>query len=292
MAVKSLQPKNRSTWPSIRKTLSVGWKYLVLCLVAVIFLLPFYWLINSSLKTPDQVLANPPVWFPKPVMWRNYVDVLNTSGFPFFRLLRNTVFYAGVATFGMLLSCSFVAYGFARLEFWGRDTLFAITLATMMLPGIVTLIPTYLLFRWLGWVGSYAPLIIPHFFGNAFNIFLLRQFFLTLPWELSDAARVDGAGELRIYWQIMLPLVRPALLVAGVFQFMGLWNDFMGPLIYLDSVQEYPLVMGLAAFRTRFDVEWNLMLAASLLTTAPLIVIFFIAQRYIIEGVTLTGLKG
>jgi len=260
--------------------------------VAIIFLLPFFWLIITSLKIESQVLAYPPIWLPKPIRWQNYVDVLSSPAFPFLRLLRNTVFYAGTATLGMVLSCSVVAYGFARLEFRGRDFLFGVTLSTMMLPGIVRLIPTYLLFRWFGWVGSYAPLLVPQFFGNAFNIFLLRQFFLTLPWELSDAARVDGASEFRIFWQVMLPLIKPALLVASVFHFMWLWNDFMGPLIYLNDSRQYPLILGLAAFRSRFEIQWNLMMAASLLTSAPLIVIFFIAQRHLIEGVALSGLKG
>jgi multiple sugar transport system permease protein len=277
---------------AMRKNLMTALKYAVLCVVASIFLLPFFWLINTSLKVETQVLAYPPVWFPQPIRWQNYADVLTTAGFPFLRLLRNTVFYAGTGTLGMLLSCSVVAYGFARLRFRGRDFLFAITLSTMMLPGIVRMIPTYLMFRWFGWVGTYAPLLVPQFFGNAFNIFLLRQFFLTLPWELSDAARVDGAGEFRIFWQVMLPLVRPALLVAGVFHFMFLWDDFMGPLIYLNDSRLYPLVLGLAAFRTKYEVRWNLMMAASLLTSAPLIVIFFIAQRHLIEGVALSGLKG
>jgi multiple sugar transport system permease protein len=277
---------------AMRKNLMTALKSAVLCVVASIFLLPFFWLINTSLKVETQVLAYPPVWFPQPIRWQNYADVLTTAGFPFLRLLRNTVFYAGTGTLGMLLSCSVVAYGFARLRFRGRDFLFAITLSTMMLPGIVRMIPTYLMFRWFGWVGTYAPLLVPQFFGNAFNIFLLRQFFLTLPWELSDAARVDGAGEFRIFWQVMLPLVRPALLVAGVFHFMFLWDDFMGPLIYLNDSRLYPLVLGLAAFRTKYEVRWNLMMAASLLTSAPLIVIFFIAQRHLIEGVALSGLKG
>jgi multiple sugar transport system permease protein len=277
---------------AMRKNLMTALKYAVLCVVASIFLLPFFWLINTSLKVETQVLTYPPVWFPQPIRWQNYADVLTTAGFPFLRLLRNTVFYAGTGTLGMLLSCSVVAYGFARLRFRGRDFLFAITLSTMMLPGIVRMIPTYLMFRWFGWVGTYAPLLVPQFFGNAFNIFLLRQFFLTLPWELSDAARVDGAGEFRIFWQVMLPLVRPALLVAGVFHFMFLWDDFMGPLIYLNDSRLYPLVLGLAAFRTKYEVRWNLMMAASLLTSAPLIVVFFIAQRHLIEGVALSGLKG
>jgi ABC-type glycerol-3-phosphate transport system permease component len=292
MTLSTTQTRPISRQRPFRKTLSSVLKYSILCAVAAVFLLPFYWLLNTSLKVENQVFAYPPVWFPDPIRLQNYLDVLTSPAFPFVRLLRNTIFYAGTGTLGMLLSCSAVAYGFARLRFRGRDFLFGITLSTMMLPGIVRLIPTYLLFRRFGWVGSYAPLLIPQFFGNAFNIFLLRQFFINLPWELSDAARVDGASEFRTFWQVMLPMVKPALLVAGVFHFMWLWNDFMGPLIYLSDSRQYPLVLGLSAFRSRFEVQWHLMMAASLLTSAPLVVIFFVAQRHLIEGVALTGLKG
>jgi multiple sugar transport system permease protein len=180
------------------------------------------------------------------------------------------------------------------MDFRGRNLLFSITLATMMLPGIVTLIPTYVLFRFFGWVGSYAPLIVPHFFGGAFNIFLLRQFMMTIPTDLTDAAHVDGAGDFTILWRIMMPLVKPALLVVGLFHFLYAWNDFQGPLIYLDKAADYPLVLGLYAFQTSrgMTVEWNLMMAAALATTFPIILLFFVAQRYFIEGIALTGLKG
>jgi ABC-type glycerol-3-phosphate transport system permease component len=261
--------------------------------IAVIFIIPFLWLVITSLKPLDQVFTDPPRWIPEPIMWQNYVEALTSPVFPFIRLLSNTLFYAGVSTIGIVISSAVVAYAFARMEFWGRNVLFAITLATMMLPSIVTLIPTYILFRNFNWVGTYAPLIIPHFLGNAFNIFLLRQFMLTVPLELSDAARVDGAGEFTILWQIMLPLIKPALMVVAVFHFMYAWNDFMGPLIYLDDAREYPLMLGLYAFQTRPGrVVWHLMMAASLSVTFPLIALFFVAQRYFIEGITLTGLKG
>jgi len=266
--------------------------HLLLLTVAMIFLIPFYWLIITSLKPLDKVFTDPPQWIPNPVLWSNYVDALTAKSFPFFRLLKNTLFYTVLSTTGVVLSCSLIAYAFARMDFWGKDLLFGITLSTMMLPSIVTLIPTYILFRWLGWVGTYAPLIVPYYFGNAFNIFLLRQFFMTLPWELTDAAKVDGAGEFYIFARIMLPLIKPAILVVAVFHFMWAWNDFMGPLIYLDEASEYPLVLGLSAFQTRFGVQWNLIMAASLSVIFPIIVLFFIAQRYFIEGIALTGLKG
>jgi ABC-type glycerol-3-phosphate transport system permease component len=276
----------------VRKGIAELLSHLILSAVAVLFFVPFVWLVVTSLKPLEQVFTDPPKWIPEPIMWQNYVEALTSPAFPFLRLLRNTLFYTVFSTLGVLLSSIIVAYAFARLEFRGRDVLFAITLSTMMLPGIVTLIPTYILFRWLGWVGTYAPLIVPYFFGSAYNIFLLRQFMMTIPWELTDAAKVDGANEFTTMLKIVTPLVKPALLVIAVFHFMWTWNDFFGPLIYLDDITEYPLVMGLYAFQTRFGVKWNLMMAASLSTTLPLIILFFVAQRYFIEGITLTGLKG
>jgi ABC-type glycerol-3-phosphate transport system permease component len=276
----------------IRKALAEIVSHTVLAAVAVLFFVPFVWLVITSLKPIEQVFTNPPQWIPDPILWQNYVEALTSPAFPFLRLLRNTLFYTVSSTLGVVVSSIIVAYAFARLEFRGRDLLFSITLATMMLPGIVTLIPTYILFRVFGWVGTYAPLIVPYFLGSAYNIFLLRQFMMTIPWELTDAAKVDGASEFTIVWRVVTPLVKPALLVIGVFHFMWTWNDFFGPLIYLDEITEYPLVMGLYAFQTRFGVQWNLMMAASLSTTLPLIILFFVAQRYFIEGITLTGLKG
>jgi multiple sugar transport system permease protein len=266
--------------------------YLPLTVIAVFYAIPFLWLIITSLKPLDQVFTDPIRWIPDPVRWENYVEALTNPAFPFWLLLRNTLFYTTVSTIGIVISSAVVAYGFARMEFWGRNLLFGVTLATMMLPAVVTLIPTYILFRKFNWVGTYAPLIVPTFLGGAFNIFLLRQFMLTIPWDLTDAARVDGAGEFTILWRVMMPLVKPALLVVGVMHFLFAWNDFFGPLIYLDDTKEYPLVLGLYAFQTRHGVKWNHLMAASLTVTFPLIALFFVAQRYFIEGVTLSGLKG
>ena len=276
----------------LRKQLLSLLNYLLLTLGAALFVVPFYWLVVTSLKSLDQVFTDPLIWVPTPIHWGNYSEALTSPAFPFVTLLQNTLFYTVLSTVGVVFSSAIIGYAFARLEFWGRDVLFGITLATMMLPGIVLLIPTYVLFQRFGWAGTYAPLIVPAFFGNAFNIFLLRQFMLTIPWELSDAARVDGANELIIFWRIVMPLVKPALLVVAVFHFMYAWNDFLGPLIYLDEASEYPLVLGLNAFQTRFGIEWHLIMAAALAVTFPLIILFFIAQRYFIEGITLSGLKG
>ena len=276
----------------MRKRIGLLLSHALLIATAALFVIPFLWLVVTSLKPLDQVFTDPPRWIPEPILWGNYVEALTSPAFPFLRLLRNTLFYAVFSTLGVVISSIVVAYAFARLSFRGRDVLFSITLSTMMLPGVVTLIPTYILFRRFGWVGTYAPLIVPYFFGTAFNIFLLRQFMMTIPWDLTDAAHVDGASHFMILWRILVPLVKPALLVIAVFHFMWSWNDFMGPLIYLDDIKEYPLVMGLYAFQTRFGIQWHLLMAASLAVTFPLIVLFFVAQRYFIEGITLSGLKG
>jgi multiple sugar transport system permease protein len=278
----------------VRRSIGALLAHALLLATAALFIIPFIWLVITSLKPTNQIFTDPLIWLPRPILWGNYANALTSPAFPFLRLLWNTLFYALLSTIGTVISSAVVAYAFARMDFRGRNLLFSITLATMMLPGIVTLIPTYVLFRFFGWVGSYAPLIVPHFFGGAFNIFLLRQFMMTIPTDLTDAAHVDGAGDFMILWRIMMPLVKPALLVVGLFHFLYAWNDFQGPLIYVDKAANYPLVLGLYAFQTSrgMTVEWNLMMAAALATTFPIILLFFVAQRYFIEGIALTGLKG
>jgi multiple sugar transport system permease protein len=267
-------------------------RHVLLVAVAIAFLVPFYWMAISALKDNSQIFAQPLQWWPNPVRWDNVRRALHYPGFPFLRFLWNSVFYAACVSIGTVLSCAAVGYGFARLHFPGRDLLFAITVSTMLIPGIVIFIPTFVLFKYLGLLGTYAPLIAPAFLGNAFFIFLLRQFFLGLPQELSDAARVDGAGEFRIFWQIMLPLVRPALMVAALLSFIWTWHEFFGPLIYLLDRSQYPLSLGLFAFRAQHTTEWSLLMAASTLATLPLVVLFFCMQRSFLAGITLTGTKG
>ncbi len=275
-----------------RKRLDTIGAHLVLIAFAIMFMLPFYWMIVSSLKTNQQMFTNPIQWFPAVPRWENYPNEINYRNFPFVRFLWNTVFYSVSVTLGTVISCAAVGYGFARLRFPFRNVLFYITIATLMIPFIVTFIPTYILFKNLGLLGGYAPLILPSFLGNAFYIFMMRQFFLGLPNELGDAARVDGAGHFRTFWQVMLPLVKPALMVVAVFTFLGTWNDFLGPLIYLGDNQLFPLSLGLYAFRAQRTTEWALLMAASTITTVPLIIVFFFTQRYFLEGIKLTGLKG
>jgi multiple sugar transport system permease protein len=277
---------------SLRRRLIPVARHALLIGVSIAFLIPFYWMLVSSLKENSQIFSRPIQWLPIPPRWGNYPKAINYPNFPFLRFLANSLFYSATVTIGTVISCAAVGYGFARMRFPGRDLLFYLTVSTMMIPGIVTFIPTFVLFKSLGMLGTYAPLILPTFLGNAFFIFMVRQFYLGLPWELSDAARVDGAGEFRIFWQIMLPLVRSALMVVAVFTFLYTWHDFFGPLIYLSERSQYPLSLGLYTFRAQRTTEWALMMAASTLTTLPLVVIFFFTQRYFLDGITLTGIKG
>jgi multiple sugar transport system permease protein len=267
-------------------------RHALLIAVSVVFLFPFYWMVSAALKDKTQLFTIPPQWFPNPMHWENFLTAMNFPGFPYFRLLWNSVFYSGMVTIGTVISCAAVGYGFARLKFPGRDLLFAITLATLMVPPIVTYIPTYILFAKLELTGTYAPLIIPKFLGDAFFIFMIRQFFMGVPWDLSDAARIDGASEFRIFWEIMLPLVRPALIVVAVFSILYTWHDFFGPLIYLQDRDQYPLTLGLFAFQGQRTLEWPLIMAGATLTTLPMIIVFMFTQRYFIRGIATTGLKG
>jgi multiple sugar transport system permease protein len=273
------------------KKFAIGIQHLVLILASLMFLIPFWWMVASSLKSNTEIFERPIKWFPDPIRWETYRDAWNYQGFPYLRLLWNSVYYSGLTTFGTVLSSAIVGYGFARFRFPGRSVLFSITIATMIIPGVVTFIPTYILFKNVGLLGSYAPLIAPAFFGSAFNIFLMRQFFLGLPRDLPDSARLDGANELRIFWQIMLPLVKPALVVVAVFTLLATWNDFFGPLIYLSDRDSYPLSLGLYSFRGQRSTEWALQMAASVLVTIPMIIMFAFSQKYFISGIKMTGLK-
>ena len=256
---------------------------------ALLFLLPLFWMISSSLKPDYQVLEYPPRWLPNPVRWANYAEALTYV--PFGRYTLNTLFIASMTIFGHLLSCTLVAYAFARLRAPGKDLLFLILLATMMLPYPVTMIPIYIGFESVGWVNTFLPLIVPAFFGSPFYIFLMRQFFLTLPVELEDAARVDGANTLQIIWHVILPISKPALATVAIFTFQASWNDFLGPLIYLHDQTKSTVSLGLSFFRSSYDVRWAYLMAASLVTMLPVIILFFLAQRLFIEGITLTGIK-
>jgi len=257
---------------------------------ALLFLLPLVWMISSSLKPNYQVLEFPPRLLPDPVRWANYPEALTYV--PFGRYTLNTLVIASLTIVGHVLSCTVVAYGFARLRAPGKNILFVVLLATMMLPYPVTMIPIYVGFRAVGWVNSILPLVVPAFFGSAFYIFLLRQFFLTIPPDLEEAARIDGANTVQIIWHVLLPAMRPAIATVAVFSFQAAWTDFLPPLIYLHDQSKYTVSLGLEFFRSSYDVRWSHLMAASLVTMLPVVVMFFLAQRSFIEGITLTGIKG
>ncbi|MBC8159830.1 MAG: carbohydrate ABC transporter permease [Roseiflexaceae bacterium] len=247
-------------------------------------------MLSSSLKPNYQIFAVPPQLLPRPPRWENYREAL--TFLPFGRYALNTLLISAIVIVGHLLSCTVVAYAFARLRAPGRDTLFLVVLATMMLPYPVTMVPLYVLFRTLGWVNTILPLAVPAFFGSPFYIFLLRQFFLGVPPELEDAARIDGAGTARIIWHVILPLSLPALATVAIFTFQATWNDFLPPLIYLQNPQSYTITLGLQFFRSSYTTNWAYLMAASLVTMLPVIAVFIAAQRLFIEGISLTGLKG
>jgi ABC-type glycerol-3-phosphate transport system permease component len=264
--------------------------YLLLVIGSVLILIPVFWMVSSALKPDYQIFVFPPQWIPNPVQWQNFPEAL--TALPFHIYFRNTLLIEVGVIAGTLLSCSIVAYGFARLNAPGRNFWFIVLLSTMMLPGVVTMIPVYLIFRQLGWVNTHLPLIVPAWFGSAFYIFLLRQFFMTIPVDFEEAARIDGANFGQVMAYVILPLAKPALATVAIFTFMGVWNDFMGPLIYLNRPDTYTLALGLNFFKGQYTANWNLLMAASLMMMLPLVIVFFAAQRAFIEGITLTGLKG
>ena len=263
--------------------------YGILVILGALFIIPFLWIILTSFKPESQIVALPPRWIPNPFTLENYTRALIRV--PFLVYAKNTLIVVIFSTIGVLLSSSLVAYSLSRLNWPDRDLLFYIVVGTLMIPGQVMMIPVFVLFKNLGMVNTLYPLIIPAFFGNAFFIFLLRQFFLTLPQDLFDAARIDGASELRCFATIALPLSKPALLTVIIFACLGAWNDFMGPLIYLSSEEMKTLALGLQSLKFQYYTEWGLLMAASSLMTVPVIFAFFFAQRYFIEGITLTGMK-
>ena len=262
----------------------------MLIFASILFLIPFIWMVSTSLKPLTQVFSFPPEFIPEPIQWQNYVEA--TEYIPFWRYTFNTAVITIVSTLGVVISCPLVAYSFAKLKWRGRDTLFVITIGVMMIPAQVTMIPLFLLFNELGWVGTNLPLIVPAFFGVPFSIFLLRQFFKGLPNTLREAAKIDGASEWRIYWQIMFPLAKPAVLAIALFQFMASWTDFLGPLIYLTNEASYTLSLGLQQFQNQQGSQWHMMMAVSTMMTLPIIILFFFMQKTFIRGITFTGIKG
>lgn len=271
--------------------------YVVAIAASLIFMTPFAWTIFSSLKSPSELYMFPPRWLPATPRFSNYAEVFDVS--PYGRWLWNSVVVAGVATFGAVLSAAVTGYSFARFRYPGRDLIFILTLGTLMLPAEVTLIPLYLLFNKLSWLDTYKPLMVPAFFGGgAFLIFMMRQFFLTIPMDLDEAARIDGAGYLRIFWQIILPLSIPALVTAAIITFIGEWNSFLFPYIILNTKEKFTIGVGIKYFQTiageidSMEPRENLLMAAGLMMTAPIIILFFAAQRYFVKGIVMSGIKG
>lgn len=265
---------------------------------SALFLFPLLWMISTSLKPVEETMLNPPRWIPSALHFENYLKAVTygstTLGYiPFVEYGKNTLLLCVLVVSGTVISNALIAYGFARLQWPGRNALFGVTLATMMVPFPVLMVPMFVLFRHLGWVGTFRPLWIPAWFGSAFNIFLLRQFFLTIPRELSDAAVVDGCSEFQVFRQIILPLSRPALAVVALFSFLYTWNDFIGPLIYLSDQRMFTLSLGLQFYQSQAGgTEWHLLMAAATMVVVPIIVLFFFTQRTFIQGIALTGMKG
>ena len=268
-----------------------GMTYFFLILGGAFILLPFLWMISTSLKLPGTEFNYPPEWIPRPANWANYT--VAWTSLPFTRWFFNTVLITVLAITGSLVSSTLVAYGFSRFSFPGRKILFVILLSTMMLPNHILIIPNFILFKYLGWINTYLPLTVPFFLGRSvFHIFLMRQFFMSIPYEMDEGAIVDGAGYLVVFTRILLPMSKAALGIVVVFQFMASWNDFMGPLIYLSKMARFTLSIGLRFYQQADFVETNLTMAVSIIVLLPPVILFFIAQKYYIQGVVTTGIKG
>lgn len=274
-----------------KKKISKSIIYIILLFISFVCLVPFYWMIRSSLMDMSQIFTMPPIWIPNPIKFSNYKEALTML--PFGRYFLNTLFVVVFTVLGTVITSSLCAYSFSRIEWKGRDTVFGILLTAMMIPFAVTLIPTFIGWQKLGVVNSYAPLIVPAWFGGGvFNVFLLRQFFRTIPKELDEAARIDGAGHFTIYSKIIIPLSKPSLIVVSLFSFMGSWNDFLGPLVYLNDGDKFTLSLGLMQFQGMYSAQWQYMMAAATVVLVPIVIIFFIGQKYFIEGISMSGMKG
>ncbi|GHA25187.1 sugar ABC transporter permease [Devosia pacifica] len=265
---------------------------LLVCItISLLMMLPLAWLVRSSMMEMGQIFIFPPEWIPQPFRLQNYPEALTVI--PFFQYFINSLLILIPTVVGTLVSCSLAAYGFARLRWPGRDAIFGILMTTLMLPYIITLLPTFLLWAQLGFIDTYVPLIVPHWLGfQVFFIFLLRQFFKNLPMELDEAAEIDGANPLQVFWFVILPISRPALLVVAILSGLNAWNDFLDPLVYINSSDKYTLALGLSQFTGLYTSQWNLLMAASTVIIVPVLIVFFLTQRYFIEGVTMSGLKG
>jgi len=264
--------------------------YAVLLFLALLFLTPFYWMIATSLKTEAQLFAIPPIWIPQPLAWENFAQVFKEV--PFARFIFNSAFLVTINVVGQVFATTMVAYGFSRFQFPGRDVLFVVLLATLMIPKQVVLVPQFILFAKLGWVNTYLPLILPSFGGSAFLIFMVRQYMMSIPLDLDEAAMIDGANRWLILWRIIFPIAKPVLVLVLIFTFVDVWNDFMGPLIYLNDPMKFTVSLGLSSFQGAKETSWQLLMAAALMAMIPPITLFLIAQRQFLGGIASTGIKG
>lgn len=269
--------------------LLTGLTYLLLIGLGLVMLIPFFWMVSSSLKPNYDVFQFPPVWIPDPVRWSNYPRALTFV--PFARFFLNTGIIAGATLLGTLISNTLIAYAFARLEAKGKTFLFYLVLSTLMLPYAVTMVPQYAIFSKLHWVNTFWPLIVPSYFGNPFFIFLLRQFFMGIPKEMEDAAALDGAGVLMTIWRVFLPMSWPAMVTVAIFAVQGAWNDFLGPLLYLNKESLFTVQLGLQYFTGQYTGGWNLLMAASTVILGPILVMFYFGQRLFIRGIVVGGIK-
>jgi len=286
--------KSKYMYSLSKRTRSVTAKtfaYAVLIAFSFVSLLPFFWMLSTSLKPPGAVFIQPPQWIPDVFYWVNYTSAMTIL--PFHIFFRNTIVISVLATFGTIASSCLTAYGFARLKFKGREFMFAILLSTMMIPWAIIAVPLYVQFNWMGWIDTLRPFIVPTFFGtSAFSIFLLRQYFLTIPYELDEAALIDGCTRMGILLRILVPIVKPALVTVGIFQFIFSWNDFMGPLLFINRQSNFTLTLGLNLFRNSFLTEWDHLMAASTVVTLIPLAVFFVGQKQLIGGISTGALKG
>ncbi|MDM5336951.1 carbohydrate ABC transporter permease [Fictibacillus enclensis] len=290
MSTRQHAPKFYETM-SFRRKMKKSFVLFLLILGSIVILSPVWWMISTSLKTPGEIAQYPPSFMPESFQWSNYLKAWQTA--PFTRWAINTIFITVCVVIGNVVVNSFVAYGFAKIRFRGKNFLFMLVLSTMLIPGFVMMIPQYMLFSKLHWINTYLPLIVPAFFGNAFFIFLLRQFFKTIPDEMIEAAKIDGANHFQIWWKLAMPLMKPAVITVAILSFNGAWNDFLGPLLYINDEKLYTLQIGLQTFKGTVQTQWHYLMSASVLVLLPVILIFFFFQRYFIEGSNITsGTKG
>lgn len=279
-------PRPPTPGPRMRPALG----YIALLIGSGVVMIPFFWLVSTSLKDPGKIFLDPPQWIPNPIRPENYIKAFSVMPFPLYLLNTCKITFSCLVL--QVLSCSIVAFGFARMKFPGRKTLFIVLLATMMLPAQVTMIPLFKMWSAMGFYDTFVPLVLPAAFGAPFFIFLLRQYFMSIPIEMDEAARIDGANTFQVWWRVLLPQAKPALATVAIFSFMTHWNDFLGPLIYLSDPDKRTLALALWSFQGQYSTDWHLLMAASTVVMLPLLILFFAAQKYFIQGVVISGVKG